>query len=93
MQIINKKKILNKVFLKKSIFEHPNPQKLITEFSGKGIKEINQYPGIPCYQEIVNFQEFIGYVVDRETGEKIATTWGKIHYAKDGVHIVPTRRK
>ena len=27
----------------------------------------------------------------RYTGEKIATTWGKIHYAKDGVHVVPTR--
>jgi hypothetical protein len=23
--------------------------------------------------------------------EEIATTWGKIHYAKDGVHIVPTK--
>jgi hypothetical protein len=32
----------------------------------------------------------IGYAVDEATGESTATTWGKIHYAKDGVHIVPT---
>ena len=38
------------------------------------------------YQEIVNFGEFIGYVVDTKTGIKISTAWGKIHYANDGVH-------
>lgn len=43
------------------------------------------------YKELVNFNEFIGYAIDRETGKKIATTWGKIHYAQDGIHIVPTR--
>ena len=42
------------------------------------------------YKEVVNFHEFIGYTVSLETGEKIPTTWGKIHYAKTGVHIVPT---
>jgi hypothetical protein len=25
------------------------------------------------------------------TKEKTWTTWGKIHYAKDGIHIVPTK--
>lgn len=48
---------------------------------------------MPGYKEVVNFEEFIGYVVDEHTKEKIATTWGKIHYSKDGVHIVPTLRK
>jgi tetratricopeptide (TPR) repeat protein len=76
---------------KKSILEHPNPQKLFDEFAGKGIKATDLPPGAPGYQEIVNFGEFIGYAIDRDTGEKIATSWGKIHYAKDGVHIVPRK--
>ena len=75
----------------RSILEHPDPQKLANDFCGKGIKVGNQQPGTAGYQEIVNFGEFIGYSVDRDTGEKIATSWGKIHYAKDGVHIVPTK--
>jgi filamentous hemagglutinin len=52
--------------------------------------EGNMVPGTPGYQEVVNFGESIGYSIDRSTGEKMATTWGKIHYAKDGVHVVPT---
>ncbi len=73
----------------KSILEHPDPQRLVNEFAGKGMREMNLLPGSPGYQEIVDFGEFIGYAVVREGGEKIPTTWGKIHYAKDGVHIVP----
>ena len=76
---------------KKSILEHSNPQKLIDDFAGKGIKATDLPPGTSGYQEIVNFGEFIGYAIDRDTGEKIATSWGKIHYAKDGVHIVPRK--
>jgi tetratricopeptide (TPR) repeat protein len=72
----------------KSIFEHPNPEKLVQKYAGKGIKWNNAIPGTAGYQEIINFEEFIGYAV-KETGEKTATTWGKIHYAKNGVHIVP----
>ncbi|MBY0529628.1 MAG: tetratricopeptide repeat protein [Rhabdochlamydiaceae bacterium] len=74
----------------KSILMHPDPQKLVNDFCGKGIKAHNHLPGTPGYQEIVDFGEFIGYSVRFDTGEKIATNWGKIHYAKDGVHIVPT---
>lgn len=40
-------------------------------------------------QEVVDFQEFISYHVNENTGVKTPTTKGKIHYAKDGVHIVP----
>lgn len=75
----------------KSILEHPDPQKLVQDFCGTGLKAGNLQPGTAGYQEIVNFKEFIGYSVDFETGKKTATTWGKIHYAKDGVHIVPTK--
>ena len=77
--------------LNRSILEHPNPQKLVDAFAGKGMRASELPPGVPGYQEIVNFREVIGYAVDRNTGEKIATSWGKIHYAKDGVHIVPRK--
>jgi len=76
---------------KKSILTHPDPQKLADNFAGKGIKATDLPPGVPGYQEIVNFEEFIGYAIDHDTGEKIATSWGKIHYAKDGVHIIPRK--
>lgn len=75
----------------KSILEHPNPQKLAHDFCGKGMKIGNQQAGTAGYQEIVDFKEFIGYSVEYETGKKTATSWGKIHYAKGGVHIVPTK--
>ncbi|MCX6987177.1 MAG: polymorphic toxin type 50 domain-containing protein [Chlamydiae bacterium] len=39
----------------------------------------------------MDFGEFIGHAVVRESTEKIPRTWGKIHYAKDGVHIVPRK--
>jgi hypothetical protein len=48
-------------------------------------------PGAPGYKEMVSFGEHIGYDVNPRTGEKLATTWGIIHYAKDGIHIVPAR--
>ena len=35
----------------KSIFEHPDPQKLVNEFCGKGIKVGNMQLGAPGYQE------------------------------------------
>lgn len=75
----------------RSILEHPDPQKLVKEFGGKGMKIGNNQPGTAGYQELVNFGEFIGYDIERETGVRTATTWGKIHYAQDGVHIVPSK--
>ncbi|HEV3269482.1 MAG TPA: polymorphic toxin type 50 domain-containing protein [Candidatus Rhabdochlamydia sp.] len=75
----------------KSILEHPDPQRLAHDFCGKGIKMGTREAGTAGYQEIVDFKEFIGYVVDRDTKKKFATSWGKIHYAQDGIHIVPTK--
>ncbi len=74
----------------RSVLEHPDPQRLVQDFSGKGMKINSAKPGTAGFQEIVDFKEFIGYAVNPNTGEKISTSWGKIHYAKDGVHIVPT---
>ena len=58
-------------------------QELINEFAGKG-----QMKG-SC-KEVVNCGKIIGECVDNRTGMKKPTTWGKIHYSKDGVHIVPS---
>lgn len=68
----------------KSTLEHSNPQALVDK---------NAHPGMAVYKEMVDFGEFIGYFVDKDTGEKIATSWGVIHYAKDGTHIVPAKPK
>lgn len=73
-----------------SIFKHPDPDRLLREHAGTGIKNVGDIPGMPGYKEIVDFGEFIGYSVNEKTGKKLATTRGKIHYGKDGVHIVPT---
>lgn len=76
---------------KRSILLHANPEKLIQKHAGTGTRIGKAEPGCLNFKEIVNFNEFIGYDVDFKTGEKIATSWGKIHYGKDGVHIVPTK--
>ncbi len=44
--------------------------------------------GSPGYNERVNFQELIGYYVVEETGEKLPTSEGIIHYSKKGAHII-----
>ncbi len=80
--------------LSKSTWEYPleKTQELINKFAGTGIKgkrSNTHIPGMPGYQEIVNFKEFIGYTIDKTTELKIPTTWGKIHYSKNGVHVVP----
>lgn len=77
--------------LKKSIFEHSDPNELIKKYAGTGLKTNDRIPGSPGFQELINFEQFIGFAIDEISGEKIATNWGKIHYAKDGVHIVPTK--
>ena len=77
------------VKFKKSIFEHKNPQKLVDNYAGTGRKMGKRIPGTPGFKEIVDFEESIGYYINPKTGEKVSTTWGAIHYAKDGTHIVP----
>jgi len=72
-----------------SIFIHPDPERLLKNYAGTGTKSRGLIPGTPGYQEIVNFEEFIGYSINPQTKIKMATTYGKIHYASDGVHIVP----
>lgn len=74
----------------KSILEHPDPESLLKKYAGTGMP-VRESFGKPGYQEIVDFEEFIGYYVCEKTQTEIPTTWGKIHYSKNGVHIVPTK--
>lgn len=73
-----------------SLFEHSEPERLVQKYAGTGIKDAGTTPGMSGYVEIVDFEEFIGYNVELKTGKRMPTTRGKIHYAKDGIHIVPT---
>lgn len=76
---------------RKGILIHEDPQKLVDKYAGTGRKVGSQQPGTPGYKEIVDFEETIGYFVDKQTGQTFPTNWGSIDYAKDGVHIVPRR--
>ncbi len=77
----------------RSIFEHPEPQRLLNDFAGKGTPTNGRVPGALDYREFVDFGEFIGYHVDQKTGIKTATTCGEIRYSKSGAHIVPVLPK
>ncbi len=75
-----------------SLFSHPDPQKLLNEFGGTGIKAYDcseTVVGMAGYVEIVDFKQFIGYSVLPDGTGKTATTLGKIHYANEGAHIIP----
>jgi hypothetical protein len=87
--IINHKNYNENLY--KSILTYPNPQELIKNFAGKGLKDSPKLPGKFGYKEVINFEKNIGFYLDLNTKEKIVTTYGKIHYAKDGVHIVPRK--
>lgn len=76
---------------RRSILLHPKPEELIQKKAGTGTKIGKGEAGSLEFKEIVDFNEFIGYNVDFSTGEKTATSWGKVHYGKNGVHIVPTK--
>lgn len=42
---------------KRSILTHPNPQQLVDDYAGTGIRRGNEIPGICGYQEIIDFEE------------------------------------
>jgi RHS repeat-associated protein len=69
----------------KSELTHPDPQKLLDKFSGKGERIGNK--------EYVDFGENIGTHVLKD-GTRTSTTRGTIHYdEKGGAHIVPAPPK
>lgn len=61
----------------------------LAKHAGTG-QQVGPVPvGLPGSRERVDFGRFIGYRVIRGAGERIPTTKAIIHYAKDGIHIVP----
>jgi hypothetical protein len=61
-------------------------------------KEVNLLPNpflaglSPIIQrEIVDFKENIGFFVSPVDTERVPTSWGVIHYAPDGCHIIPAK--
>lgn len=75
----------------RSELTHPDAHALVDKFAGKGTQIGNVARGIPGFKETVDFGEVIGNYVDPVTGTSTPTTKGILHYAKDGVHIVPAR--
>lgn len=74
----------------KSILTHPDPESLLKKFAGKGTPIQNRKIGNPDYREKVDFGEFIGYHIDKNTGIQTPTNFGEIRYSSDGgAHIVP----
>jgi tetratricopeptide (TPR) repeat protein len=75
----------------RSIFTHPDAQKLLDEFAGLGEAIEKRAIGCPDYRERINFGEIIGYHYDLETKVSTPTMWGEIRPSKSGAHIVPIR--
>ena len=65
-------------------------QSLIYKHAGTG-DIIRTRKDIWNNKEVVDFREPIGEYIDRETGERIQTSVGTIHYSKDGIHVVPAK--
>lgn len=62
---------------------------LVRKYSGKGKIKYNRKGEWTSQEIIVTNKEIIGVVVDNRNGNSSETSVFKIHYAKDGVHIVP----
>lgn len=80
----------NDFTLGKSIWEHPDPEMLLKKHACTGNpRRFDGTPGVPGYQEDVDFGVHIGRWVSEDRTMSAPTTKGRIHYAKKGAHIVP----
>lgn len=72
-----------------------NGRSKLTISQSKAQELINKYAGNRnnkwqnANKEKINFHENIGQYYNQTTGKWEDTTWGIIHYSKDGCHIVP----
>ena len=62
---------------------------LVEKYSGTGIIKYNNRGEWNHQEIIVTNDKIIGVVVDNRNGNFAETPVFKIHYAKDGIHIVP----
>lgn len=62
---------------------------LVKKYSGKGKIKYNRRGEWTSQETILTNDEIVGVVVDNRNGNSAETSVFKIHYAKDGIHIVP----
>ncbi|GEM_PF-6949751 len=72
----------------RSELTHPDPQGLLNSGAGTGTT-YRGTSGQPGGKEVVDFGQTIGYWVDKNTGARLPTTKGTIHYGGTGSHIIP----
>lgn len=67
-------------------------QELVNKYAGTG--DINRdKKGVWKHTETVSIDRIIGVDIDNRTGQKYETDTFKIHYSKNGTHVVPKRRE
>lgn len=62
---------------------------LVKQYSGTGLIKVNANGNWNSQETIMTNDKIIGVVVNNLNGKTAETTVFKIHYAKDGIHIVP----
>lgn len=62
---------------------------LVKKYSGKGEIKYDRNSNWDGKETIVTNEQIVGIVVNNINGKSVPTSVFKIHYAKDGVHIVP----
>ncbi len=62
---------------------------LVKIYSGKGEIKYDRKGQWIQQETIVTNDKLVGVVFNNQTGKSVATSVFKIHYGKDGVHIVP----
>lgn len=62
---------------------------LVEEYSGKGLIKYDRRGQWNQQEIIVTNDKVIGVVFNNKTGENVKTSVFKIHYGKNGIHIVP----
>ena len=67
-------------------------QELVNKYAGTG-EILRDKKGRWKHQEVINTDKIVGVDIDNRTNDEYETTSFKIHYGKQGVHIVPKRRK
>ena len=70
-----------------------NAQMLVDKYAGTGEIQRDNSGKWKHTEIITKNKQNIGYVVSAVNGEEIETSFFKIHYSKNGTHIVPYARK
>ncbi len=64
-------------------------QELVDKYHGTGVLRLDKNKNIISSELILDNDKVIGTVVNNLNGEQAPTTGFKIHYSKEGTHIVP----